>query len=65
MPSARASVFYIRRLRVGLTQAELASAIGVSRQTISAIERREATPSVRVALAIARRLETTVEDLFG
>ena len=48
----------------GITQAELAKAVGVARQTIIAIEQGRFNPSVRLALAIARTLKTTVEELF-
>jgi len=47
-----------------ITQAELAAAVGVSRQTIISIERGEHAPSVYLALRIARELATTVEILF-
>lgn len=46
------------------TQAELAAAVGVSRQTIISIERGEHAPSVYLALRIARELDARVEDLF-
>lgn len=49
----------------GLSQGELAAAVGVSRQTVSSIENRRTVPSVRLALAIAKALHATVEDLFG
>ncbi len=52
------------RLIVELTQAELAEAAGVSRQTIVAIEAGDYAPSVYLALALAHRLGRTVEDLF-
>jgi putative transcriptional regulator len=48
----------------GLTQQELADSVGASRTTISSIERRRSIPSVALALALARRLDTSVEDLF-
>lgn len=48
-----------------LSQAELAEAAGVSRQTIANIERGNYSPSVHVALAICRRLGKTVEEIFG
>lgn len=48
----------------GITQAELAKAVGVARQTIIAIEQGRFNPSVRLALAIASTLKTTVEELF-
>lgn len=52
-----------RRIR-RLTQAELASAVGVSRQTIVAIEGGDYAPSVLLALRIAAALDTTVDHLF-
>jgi putative transcriptional regulator len=57
----------VRRLRgeAGLTQAELGEAMGVSRQTINAIETERYTPSLPLALALARYFGTTVEEMFG
>lgn len=57
----------VRTLRKAqrLTQAELAAAVGVSRQTIVAVEQGDYAPSVFLALRIARTLDTTVEELFG
>ena len=56
----------IRELRAGrgLSQAELAKAMEVSRQTINAIETERYTPSLPLALALARYFETTVEEMF-
>lgn len=56
----------IRELRTaqGLSQAELASAMNVSRQTINAIETERYTPSLPLALALARYFETTIEEVF-
>jgi putative transcriptional regulator len=51
-------------MRGGVTQADLAKAAGVTRQTIIAIEQGRFNPSVRLALKIARILEATVEELF-
>jgi putative transcriptional regulator len=48
----------------GLTQASLAEAVGVSRQSINYIEQGTFAPSVILALRIARVLGTTVEALF-
>ncbi|WP_290198317.1 helix-turn-helix transcriptional regulator [Corynebacterium guangdongense] len=48
-----------------LSQQELADAVGVSRQTIANIERGNYSPSVHLALAICRRLNRTVEQIFG
>jgi putative transcriptional regulator len=52
------------RLAAALTQEELASAVGVTRQTIIAIEKGNYVPSVLLALKLASRLGTPVEELF-
>ena len=48
-----------------LSQAELATQVGVSRQTIANIEKGNSSPSVHLALDIAHTLGKTVEALFG
>lgn len=48
-----------------LTQAQLAQAVGVSRQTILAIDGGGYDPFVRIALKLAEQLGTTLETLFG
>lgn len=48
----------------GLTQAELASRVNVSRQTIIAIERGRFDPSLPLAFRLAKVLHTTVDELF-
>lgn len=48
----------------GLTQAELAARIGVSRKTVNTIENRVFVPSTLIALKLARALELGVEELF-
>ena len=53
-----------RRLQADRTQEDLAKGVGVTRQTIIAIEKGNYTPSVLLALRLARILECTVEDLF-
>ncbi|MEE9282312.1 MAG: substrate-binding domain-containing protein [Myxococcota bacterium] len=53
-----------RRAAAGLTQAELAREAGVSRPRVSAIEAGRHTPSVTAALALARALGASVEELF-
>lgn len=53
------------RLNRGLTQEELAERIDVSRQTIIAIEKGNYTPSVLLALKIARIFKVPVEDVFS
>ncbi|HEX5449863.1 MAG TPA: helix-turn-helix transcriptional regulator [Gaiellaceae bacterium] len=53
------------RLACGYSQAELADAVHASRETIGRIETLRATPSVSLALAIARTVDATVEELFS
>ena len=48
----------------GLTQAELATRIGVSRKTINTVEISVFVPSTILALNLARALDTSVEKLF-
>ena len=52
------------RARERLSQAELAKALQVSRQTINAIETERYTPSLPLALALARYFKSTVEEVF-
>jgi putative transcriptional regulator len=56
----------VRALRTaqGLSQAELAQAMGVSRQTINSIETDRYTPSLALAIALARFFERPVEEIF-
>lgn len=46
------------------TQQELADAVGVTRQTVIAIEKGNYTPSVSLALSLAHFFDTHVEDIF-
>lgn len=58
---------HLRRTRFDrgeLSQLQIAEMVSVSRQTIVAIERGDYSPSVKLALLLARKLETTVEELF-
>ena len=52
------------RTRRGLSQGQLASEMGVSRQTINSIEQERYTPSLPLALALARFFEISVEAMF-
>lgn len=52
------------RLAAGLTQAELAERIAVSRKTINTVENGVFVPSTTLALRLARALKMKVEDLF-
>ena len=56
----------IRVLRAvkGLTQEDLAQELGVSRQTINAIEKGKYNPSLDLAFKVAVYFETTIEEIF-
>ena len=56
----------VRALRAqrGLAQGQLADAMGVSRQTINSIENERYTPSLPLAMALARYFGLTVEEVF-
>ena len=53
-----------RRAAKGLSQADLAQRMDVSRQTINSIETGRYTPSLPLAIAIARFFGVTVEEIF-
>ena len=53
------------RARLGLNQQEMGRLAGASRQTISQIERGDYSPSVTLALKLARLCGVTVEDIFS
>jgi putative transcriptional regulator len=52
------------RAALGVNQQELGRLAGVSRQTISLIERGDYSPSVTLALTLAKICHVTVEDIF-
>ena len=52
------------RTRRGLTQADLATMVGVSRKTINTVENGIFVPSTVLSLRLARALDTSVEALF-
>ncbi len=52
------------RARLGINQQELGRLVGASRQTISLIERGDYSPSVTLALKIAKICSVRVEDIF-
>jgi len=56
----------IRELReeAGLTQAELADRVDVTRQTILYVEKGEYNPSLELAWRIAREFDARIEDVF-
>lgn len=52
------------RVAKDLTQQGLADAIGVSRQTISAIEKGDYNPTINLCIAICKELDKTLDQLF-
>ena len=56
----------VRALREhqGLSQGQLADVLGVSRQTVNAIETGKYNPTLPLAIAIARHFQLTVEEVF-
>ena len=52
------------RARAGLSQQELADRLGVSRQTINAIEKGDYNPTIKLCVGICRALGLTLNDLF-
>ena len=52
------------RTRHDLSQQQLAEAMDVSRQTINSIEKERYTPSLPLAIMLARFFDTTVEEVF-
>ena len=52
------------RTKAAITQEDAAEAVGVTRQTIIAIEKGNYTPSVLLALKIAKFFNKSVEDIF-
>ena len=52
------------RIRSGLSQQMLAARVGVSRQTVNAIENGDYNPTIRLCISICRELGLTLNDLF-
>ena len=52
------------RVALGLTQAQLADAVGVTRKTVNTVENGIFVPSTLLALKLAKALSVPVEDLF-
>lgn len=53
------------RAKINVNQTEMGMMVGVSRQTISQIERGDYSPSVILALKIAKIFDVSVEDIFS
>ena len=54
----------VARVQKDMTQKDLAAAVGVSRQTINAIEQGEYNPPIKLCRAICRVLNKTLDELF-
>ena len=54
-----------QRDRIGISQGALAEALGVSRQTINAIEKGRYMPSLPLAFGLAKYFDTPIEALFA
>lgn len=52
------------RVAKDYSQQELATMVGVSRQTIIAIEKGDYNPTIKLCIAICRELDKTLDDLF-
>ncbi len=55
----------LRREAGGVSQGELAANVGVTRQTLNAIERGKYSPSLEVAFRIARFFDVGLDDVFA
>jgi putative transcriptional regulator len=63
-PTLRNCVRELRTAKAGMTQQELADQVGVTRQTIIALEGGAYTPSLALALRIARVFGKATDDIF-
>ena len=52
------------RAALDMSQQKLADAVGVSRQTINAIEKGDYNPTIKLCLAICKALDKTLDELF-
>ena len=64
MPERLANRLKERRNELGLTQAELAEKVGVTRKTVNTVENGVFTPSAMLAIKLAKALGLSVEQLF-
>ena len=55
----------VARAQRDMTQKDLAQAVGVSRQTINAIEQGEYNPTIKLCRTICKALGKTLDELFG
>lgn len=54
----------LQRVKMGINQAELGNLVGVSRQTISLIERGDYNPSITLVLKLCKLFNVAVEEIF-
>ena len=52
------------RVSLDMSQQQLADAVGVSRQTINAIEKGDYNPTIKLCIAICKTLDKTLDELF-
>ena len=64
MPERLANRLKERRTELGLTQAELAEKVGVTRKTVNTVENGVFVPSALLAIKLAQALKLPVEELF-
>jgi putative transcriptional regulator len=64
MPDRLGNRLKDKRGELGLTQAELAEQVGVTRKTVNTVENGVFTPSATLAIKLAQALGLTVEELF-
>lgn len=55
----------VARAQRDMTQKELADAVGISRQTMNAIEQGQYNPTIKLCRAICKELGKTLDELFG
>ena len=65
MSIARNTRIKLARVERDMTQKALAEAVGVSRQTVNAIEQGDYNPTIRLCRAICRVLGKSLDELFG
>ena len=53
------------RTALNMTQKDLANAIGISRQTMNAIEQGDYNPTIKLCLSLSKILGKTLDELFG
>ena len=55
----------VARAQLDMTQKQLAETVGISRQTMNAIEQGEYNPTIKLCRAICKTLGKSLDDLFG